>query len=120
VALRPNLLCDPTNHNARPNPIAVYFVAGCLQRPPVTAPFGNAGRNIARSNAFFQFDLGVQKQFHLPINEATRLEFRAEFFNLFNKTNFQAATADITSGAFGTITSTFPARQIQFAVKLDF
>jgi len=120
VALRPNVTCDPTNHAARPNPIAGYFNAACLQRPPVTAPFGNAGRNIARSNAFFQFDLGVQKQFHLPITEATRLEFRAEFFNLFNKTNFQAATSDITSGAFGTITSTFPARQIQFAVKLNF
>jgi hypothetical protein len=120
VALRPNLLCDPTNHDVRPNPIAGYFNAACLQRPPVTAPFGNAGRNIARSNAFYQFDLGVQKQFHLPITEATRLEFRAEFFNLFNKTNFQAATSDITSSAFGTITSTFPARQIQFAVKLDF
>jgi len=120
VALRPNLLCDPTNHAARPNPIAGYFNAACLQRPPVTAPFGNAGRNIARSNTFFQFDLGVQKRFSLPITEATALEIRAEFFNLFNKTNFQAATSDITSGAFGTITSTFPARQVQLAVKLNF
>jgi hypothetical protein len=32
-------------------------------------PFGNAGRNIARSDSFFQFDLGVHKQFRLPINE---------------------------------------------------
>jgi hypothetical protein len=54
------------------------------------------------------------------LNEATRLEFRAEFFNLFNKTNFQAANSDITSSAFGTITSTFPARQVQLALKLYF
>jgi len=83
-------------------------------------PFGNAGRNIARSDSFFQFDLGVHKQFRLPINEATRLELRAEFFNLFNHTNFQAANADITSAAFGNISSTFPARQIQVALKFYF
>jgi hypothetical protein len=120
TSLRPNVSCDPTNRDARPNPITNYFIPACLQRPPVTAPFGNAGRNIARSNSFFQFDFGVQKQFGLPFTEATRLEFRAEFFNAFNKTNFLAPVSDITSAAFGTITSTAPARQVQFAVKLYF
>lgn len=120
VALRPNLLCDPINHGDRPNPTRDYFILACLQRPPVTAPFGNAGRNIARSDSFFQFDLGIQKQFALPFSEATRLELRAEFFNLLNRTNFQAAVSDITSSSFGTITSTFPARQAQLALKLYF
>jgi Carboxypeptidase regulatory-like domain/TonB-dependent Receptor Plug Domain/TonB dependent receptor-like, beta-barrel len=120
TSLRPNVVCDPTNRDARPNPTTNYFIPTCLQRPPVTAPFGNAGRNIARSDNFFQFDLGVQKQFGLPFGEATSLEFRAEFFNFFNKTNFQAPTADITSSAFGTISSAFPARQVQFALKLNF
>lgn len=120
TSLRPNVSCDPTNHDARPNPITNYFIPACLQRPPVTAPFGNAGRNIARSDSFFQFDFGIQKQFALPFSESSKLEFRAELFNAFNKTNFQAAVSDITSGAFGTITSTFPARQVQFALKLSF
>ena len=43
-----------------------------------------------------------------------------EAFNLFNTTNFGAATSDRSSAAFGTIRSTFPARQIQFALKLAF
>jgi hypothetical protein len=120
VALRPNVVCDPTNRGDRPNPTRDYFVPSCLSRPSVTAPFGNAGRNIARSNSYFNFDLGVHKQFKLPINEQTRLEFRAEFFNLFNRTNFQAANSDINSAAFGTINSTFPARQIQLALKFYF
>jgi hypothetical protein len=120
TSLRPNVTCEPTNHDARPNPILSYFNAACLQRPPVTAPFGNAGRNLSRSNSFFQFDFGVQKEFGLPITEATRLEFRAEFFNLFNKTNFLAANPDITSASFGTITSAFPARQVQLALKIYF
>src|SRR6185369_13393351 len=120
VALRPNVLCDPINRDARPNPIAGYFVRSCLGTPPITAPFGNAGRNTARSDNYFSFDFAVQKEFHLPINEFTKIEFRAEFFNAFNHTNFQAANPDITSSAFGTISSTFPARQIQVALKVSF
>jgi hypothetical protein len=120
VALRPNVVCYPVNREARPNPTTGYFVRSCLTTPTGDQPFGNAGRNIARSDNYFNFDLGVHKQFRLPINEETRLEFRAEFFNLFNRTNFQAANPDITSNAFGNITSTFPARQIQFALKFYF
>jgi hypothetical protein len=43
-----------------------------------------------------------------------------EVFNALNKTNFQAANGDISNSAFGTITSAFPARQVQFALKLLF
>jgi hypothetical protein len=46
------------------------------------------------------------------------VEFRSEFFNLLNHTNFQAAEPNFSSSSFGVINSTFPARQIQFAVKL--
>ncbi|MEP6902860.1 MAG: TonB-dependent receptor plug domain-containing protein, partial [Actinomycetota bacterium] len=122
VALRPNAVCDPTNRAARTNPTREYFlpVGVCLIRPSVTAPFGSAGRNLARSDKYFNFDFSLQKQFKLPITDETRLEFRAEFFNLFNKTNFGAANSDITNAAFGTITSTFPARQIQLALKFSF
>ena len=120
VALRPNIICDPTNRDTRPNPTAGYFNTACFAPFSATAPFGNAGRNIARSNRYFNFDLSVQKQFRLPFNEETRLEIRAEFFNLFNRTNFAAANGTFGNAAFGTITSTFPARQIQVAAKFYF
>ena len=120
VALRPNVVCDPTNRDDRPNPTRDYFIRSCLTTPPAYAPFGNAGRNIARSDNFFQFDLGLHKQFRLPFNDESRIEIRAEFFNLFNRTNFQAANSDINSAAFGTINSTFSARQIQLAAKVSF
>jgi hypothetical protein len=77
--------------------------------------------------------MGLQKSFGLPvINEVSRVEFRAEFFNILNKTNFGSPNSSantivrntqnvVTStGAFGTIRSTFPARQIQFALKVSF
>jgi hypothetical protein len=81
-------------------------------------PFGNAGRNVARSYPLFQSDLGLGKNF--AITERFNLQFRMESFNLFNKTNFRNAEANRSSAAFGTVRNTFPARQIQFALRLSF
>jgi hypothetical protein len=120
VALRPNVLCDPINRGDRVNPTRDYFVRSCLAQPHPTSPFGTAGRNTARSDNYFNLDLAVQKDFRLPINEFTKIGFRAEFFNALNRTNFQAANSDINSAAFGSINSTFPARQIQLALKVTF
>ena len=55
----------------------------------------------------------------LPWRDA-RLQLRIEAFNLFNKTNFRAPNSTRTAAAFGTITSTYDARQIQLGVKLLF
>ena len=82
-------------------------------------PFGNAGRNTVRSYAIYQTDLGLHKDFPLW-SEIRKLEFRSEFFNLMNKTNFQAPNSTSSSSAFGAIRSTFPARVIQMAMKFVF
>lgn len=120
VALRPNVTCDPINREVRPDPTVNYFNASCLSIPAPYAPFGNAGRNIARSDSYFNFDFGLHKQFKLPITDETRIDFRAEFFNLFNRTNFNAPGSDPSNASFGRISSSGPARQIQLAVKLYF
>jgi len=119
VALRPNILGDPLAPEGE-RTIDNYFNRNNVVIPAVTQPFGNAGRNIVRSDAFYQLDLGLQKDFRLPINEVSLVEFRMEAFNIFNKTNFAAANSDRSAAAFGTIRSTFPARQIQFALKVVF
>ena len=109
---------DPNNYL---NPLAVAVPTDRTQ------PFGTAGRNIIRSPSIYQADLGLHKAF--PVwKERTKLEFRMEAFNLFNRTNFvqpdsnasnvRFDTAGNYTGSFGKITSTFPARQIQFALKL--
>ncbi|MBI4891591.1 MAG: TonB-dependent receptor [Acidobacteria bacterium] len=82
-------------------------------------PFGSAGRNVARSYALYQADFGMHKDFPLWA-EGKKIEFRAEFFNLLNKTNFQAPNSTRSSTAFGTIRSAFPARMIQLALRFAF
>ena len=118
---RPNLLGDPLAPESARN-IDNYFNKNNVQSPLSATnsnPFGNAGRNAVRGYAIYQTDLGLHKDFKLG-SEKRQLEYRAEFFNLFNKTNFQAPNSTFSSSAFGTIRSTFPARIIQMALRLSF
>jgi hypothetical protein len=88
--------------------------------PDPSQPFGNAGRNIARTEPIYNFDLGLHKEFLLK-GEDLRLQFRSEFFNLFNTTNLGAPAQNVSNSNFGVITGlSSPARQIQFAMKLVF
>jgi hypothetical protein len=118
---RPNLLGDPMAPEGQRS-IDNYFNKSNVVIPVDPThpyPFGNAGRNSVRAYAFYEADLGLHKDF--PVwKEGKKLEFRAEFFNLLNKTNFQAPNSTASSSAFGTIRSTFPARIIQFALKISF
>jgi hypothetical protein len=116
---RPNLVADP----ARPSGaqmITQYWNKAAFAMPTAQAPFGSLGRNALRGPNFWQWDLGINKRFKIPAREGMALQFRSEFFNILNHTNFGPPSSDITTAAFGTITSAFPARQIQFALKLLF
>lgn len=98
--------------------LLTYFNGYTFTTPPANAPFGNLGRNAFRAPGLEQWDLGISKNFR--ITEGIRLQFRGEFFNVLNHTNFGLPNQTSTSSAFGTITSTYPARQIQFGLKLLF
>jgi len=118
-SFRPNVSGDVYARNS-PDITNGYFNAAAVSLPTdPSQPFGNAPRNSARAFALNQLDLGIFKSFALP-REDMRLQFRAEFFNLLNKTNLGLPNTDRASAAFGTIRSTFPARQIQFALKFYF
>jgi hypothetical protein len=104
------------NYNAVALP-AVKNASGILQ-----APFGNMSRNPGRTPALYQTDLDINKRFNTP-KEGMQIEFRSEFYNLFNHTNlYLPSTIGGTQGANassgGLISSTFTPRVIQFALKI--
>jgi len=97
--------------------ISQYFnVAAFALNAPGT--FGSAGKNILRGPRSFNTDLNLLKNFKLT--ERASVQFRAEFFNMFNNVNFNAPQASLSSAAKGTITSAGDPRILQFALKLMF
>jgi hypothetical protein len=64
------------------------------------------------------FDFSLFKEF--PIREAGKVQFRSEFFNLFNHPNFQNPDNTVGDGTFGQILSASDGRIAQFALKYLF
>ena len=107
-----------------------YFSAN-----PPTGRVGTSGRNQYYGPGLVNFDFTALKSFPV-IRERVKLTFRADFFNLFNHTNFSNPVHSESSASFGKITQTVGsatatsvgttagpfggARQIQFALRLTF
>jgi hypothetical protein len=85
---------------------------------PALYSFGNSGTGILVGPGYFNVDLGIVRQFR--ITERVGLHFRAEAFNAFNRTNFNAPNASIGTAQAGIINGALPARIIQLAVKVVF
>jgi hypothetical protein len=84
--------------------------------------FGTLGRDTFRGPAFHQFDFALIKD--TPFGRRGKkelgiVEFRAEFFNLFNIVNFGLPSNTVRGSGFGIISHTAgTSRQIQFSLKL--
>jgi hypothetical protein len=114
--MRPNVV--PSSSPITGDQINHYYGAYSFSVPSATDPFGDVGRNSFRGPSFWQWDFGVDKFF--KVTEGVKVQFRSEFFNGLNHTNLGIPDSNISDAAFGTIRSTFPARQIQLAVKVLF
>ncbi len=88
--------------------------------------YGDASRNVARGPDLWQADLGLSKT--IPLSEMVHLQFRGEFFNIFNRAQYGPPLADLSASTFGEIIATVNTspvgtgtpRQMQFALRLDF
>ena len=88
--------------------------------------YGNLGRNTSEGPGLATFDLSINKRFTL--SERANLDFRAEFFNILNHTNFgpplrtrTAFSRGRANGSFGRLLDTqTTSRQIQFALRIVF
>lgn len=83
--------------------------------------FGNLGRNPFHGPDFRNTDLGIFKNF--PVREPIKVQFRAEFFNMFNDTNFGNPNGSLgppgSNTNFGAILGMASSQRIiQFGLKL--
>lgn len=96
-------------------------------RLPARGTFGNSAKTLIRGPGTNNWNISVFKTF--PIHESIRLQFRSEFYNAFNHTQFSgldtgarfdAATGAQANARFGEFTSARSPRQIQFSLRFLF
>jgi hypothetical protein len=77
---------------------------------------------VIRGPGFVQTDFALHKNtyFRTPLNESTKVEFRAEFYNLLNHPNWSNPNISIGSAAAGTITGAANPRQITLGFLFEF
>jgi hypothetical protein len=92
-----------------------WFDASAFALPPRGFQ-GNAGRNVIEGPGNQTVDFSLLKIF--KISEQLRLQFRGEFFDLFNHPNFGFPDNNIASGSVGVISSAYDGRSIQLGLKL--
>jgi hypothetical protein len=114
-ALHPDLVGRPEREHADRNDMVNNFFNRDAFALPALGRYGSAGRGIFSGPAMAQTDLAVLKDFR--IRESHRVQFRAEFFNLFNQVNFNNPVANLSSSTYGRITGSQPGRVIQFGLK---
>lgn len=118
--------CHLSTSGSRTSRVNNWINQNCIAPYPVigddgmATAFGNSGMGILHGPGQANTDLSVIKMF--PLWERTSLEFRSEFFNVFNQVNFQDPDNTFSDGpSFGHITSTISnPRIVQFALKLRF
>jgi len=89
--------------------------------PNYSGPFdGNLGRNTFRGPTFADIDLSFFK--NIRTTEKLNLQFRAEAFNIANRVNLYLPNMRLGQAAslFGLASQAYPAREIQFALKMMF
>jgi hypothetical protein len=119
---RPNVLRNPVLPTDRPRQeqILAWFDRTAFA-PAAAGTFGNTGRNALIGPGQAVANVGVFRSFRLPLREGLRLQFRSEFFNIFNRVNLNSPNATLSAGSnMGRITGAGPARVIQFALKASF
>jgi len=89
---------------------------------PAPGTDGNLGRNTFRGPGFADTDFSLFKKIPIGSSESRYLQFRAEFFNLFNRTNLYPPDANLShaGGTFGLSNQAFDPREIQFGMKFFF
>ena len=115
---RPDLIPGKTN---RPNTGSPNRWCGDPEdnfEPSERGYFGTLGRNTGIGPGLATVDFSILK--NISMGETTRLQFRAEFFNVFNTPNFNQPNALFGTAGFGRVLSARAGREVQFGLKFLF
>jgi hypothetical protein len=115
---RPDLIGNPKldTGRGRQELITQYFNTAAFRG--TSGLFGGAGRNGVYGPGVINWDFSAFKNF--AITERSKVQFRAEFFNLFNQVNLGNPNAVLTSPSFGRILGAGAPRIVQFSLKFLF
>src|ERR1035437_4115639 len=102
-----------------PHTVANWF-SGSAFSPTVATEWGNEPFNALRGPSRQNWNMSVFKSFVFSEERGSRLEFRGEFFNIWNHSEFNSVSTTFSSGNFGAVTSAHDPREIQLGLKLYF
>ncbi|HZQ55201.1 MAG TPA: TonB-dependent receptor [Bryobacteraceae bacterium] len=117
---RPDLIGDASLNSGRSRAavISQYFNTAAFAQVPSGRLYGTLGRNALYGPAAVNWNVSAFKD--IPLLERAHLEFRTDFFNIFNQVNLGNPNLTVTSSSFGRITSAAAPRILQFGLKLLF
>ncbi len=120
--LRPNYVggCNPSESGSSQQKLTEWFNTSCFVAPP-SGTLGDLGRTFTgvRSPGIANFDFSVFK--NTTLTERFSLQFRTEFFNIFNRVQFGPPGEVLGNAQFGVVSTQLNLpRLIQFSMRLNY
>jgi hypothetical protein len=112
--------CGSRDSWARTGYFSTSAYSSPLVAPAVYGTFGTSGRNSLIGPSYFDTDMSAVKNFPFLRRESSKVQFRADIFNLFNNVPFSNPNSSSASSVFGKVTSAGNAREVQLALRLEF
>lgn len=114
---RPDCVGDPNRIRRDPRSALPIFDTSAFAIPAL-GTFGNCGRSVLPTPGANNWDMSFFKSFTL--HENVSLQFRSEFFNIFNHAQFSDYGWGVQSDSFGIADTARDPRIVQFGLKLIF
>jgi hypothetical protein len=115
VGQRPNYTGAPLYLNTND---ATQHLNPAAFATPAPGQLGTLGKGSVRGKAITNIDFSIAKNWR--VKERYGIQFRTEFFNVLNHTNFVGFDTDLRNASFGTLNSAQGAREIQLGIKFTF